>query len=412
MEAVEKAVKEIKGDLDLMLKAAEDRMITGLGIEDLKGQVKNALEQLETVKKESKDYQDQVDAALKGMKRPGAGGKPEGGFKEALEEKFQDLKKGARSGSLLSLKGTQLSTIELAEKAVGDFNAANVSTGSVVFPFAGVQQLPGVQVQPLYDRNIRPYLRQVTTSSPSIVYVEETAKEGGFAPTAMGALKPQIDFDLSMKQANVIKIAGHMRLPEEMIDDIPYLLDYVTTRGVEEYRNAEDDQLLFGDGTSLNLTGLFTAASAFNPGATFKVQDSNYFDVLVAAKTQIRKLNMLATVIWVSPEDWARMRLTKTTTGEYVFPVIPGTNVITIDGTPIIDNTRIPVGQFLVADGRYSQIADRKGLEVRLFDQDRDNAIRNMVTIVIEARLALLHMRPQGLVKGTFSTAVDAITPA
>jgi hypothetical protein len=47
---------------------------------------------------------------------------------------------------------------------------------------------------------------------------------------------------------------------------------------------------------------------------------------------------------------------------------------------------------------------------IRFFDQDRDNAIKNMVTIVIEERLALPIYYTDGLVKGTFSAAITDLT--
>lgn len=408
-----KELLQLKEFINTTVQQEVGRVTEGLKLDDTqKEQLKNALQKAQEIEAKQSNLETQIDEALKNMKRPGPGGAGQKSFKDELGERLESLKQQAGGQSLLAFKNTRNGIIELQEKAVGDFNAANVSAANITYPFAGVDVIPGVTVRPLYDPHIRPYLRQITTSRTSIVYVQETAKEGGFAVTGMGALKPQFDLDLELKQSNVTKIAGHMRLPEEMIDDIPYLLDYVTTRGVEEYRNAEDDQLLFGDGTGLNLAGLFTVASAFAPGSAFKIQDANYFDVLVGAKTQLRKLGLRASIIFVSPEDWAIMRLTKTTTGEYVFPVIPGTNVITIDGTPIVDNNRIPTGQFLVADAQWAQIADRKGVEVRLFEQDRDNAIRNMVTVVIEGRLALPIYRPQAFVKGSFATAVTAITPA
>nr|WP_001966342.1 phage major capsid protein [Vibrio cholerae]EKL10714.1 phage capsid family protein [Vibrio cholerae HC-17A1] len=37
--------------------------------------------------------------------------------------------------------------------------------------------------------------------------------------------------------------------------------------------------------------------------------------------------------------------------------------------------------------------------------EDRDNFVKNMLTILCEERLALAHYRPQALIKGTFPTS-------
>jgi hypothetical protein len=55
-------------------------------------------------------------------------------------------------------------------------------------------------------------------------------------------------------------------------------------------------------------------------------------------------------------------------------------------------------------------VVDRKGTSVRFFDQDQDNAIKNLVTVVIEKRLAMPVYFPGSIIRGAFATAITDLT--
>ena len=399
---LEESVAKLKTDIDSQIDLSVKKSIEGLNIDDQKVALKNLTDEYKDKFEKMQKSVIELDGRIqRGESRKDSPATFHGELSKAITALRPE-------DGISKYRKTPLS-LHIQEKAVGDFNAANISQ-SLVPSFGGVDMRPGV-IAPLFDNHIRPYLPQNTTTKDAIWYPRETGKEGGFAPVAMGATKPQFDLDLVTEQAIVRKIAGYMRIPEEMIEDIPYLLNYITQRGLEEYRNKEDEQLLYGSGSGVNLSGLFTLATAFAAG-TQRVATANNYDVLVVAKQQLRAGNLTPTAIMVNPQDYTGMRLAKGSDGHYIFPVIPGTDRITCDGTVIIDNNRVTIGDFLVADTRSCEIADRKGIEVRLFDQDRDNAIVNMVTIVIEARLALAVFRPTAFIKGTFTAAKAALIAA
>jgi HK97 family phage major capsid protein len=195
-----------------------------------------------------------------------------------------------------------------------------------------------------------------------------------------------------------------MRVPEEMIEDIPYLQSFLTQIGIEEVMLVEDEQILYGNNAGQNLSGLIPNATAFDTGLLATVDAPNEFDILRAARTQGRLAKRRPTVALVNPGDYYNMTSRKDSTNNYLFlgggnGIQPGRNV---DGLTIIDHTIIEPGDWLVLDPRAAAIFDRTGMSVRFYDQDQDNAIKNLITIVIEKRLALPIYYTNGLITGTF----------
>ncbi|WP_028035875.1 phage major capsid protein [Chelativorans sp. J32] len=65
----------------------------------------------------------------------------------------------------------------------------------------------------------------------------------------------------------------------------------------------------------------------------------------------------------------------------------------------------IAQGQFMVGGFVGNTILwQRKGIEVRRSTEDRDNFIANKVTILLEERIQLETLRPEGIVYGPLTT--------
>lgn len=358
--------------------------------------------ELEQTKKELKETRANLDKVIaaqdaliaESQKQQLNGGTPINPLEKALTEK-ESMLKAYKDGNG---KGF---TIQLDRKAVGNFSSATSLTGSY---FVTPQVVPGVILQPYEEVHMRNILPVGQTNSNTIRYVRDNGGEGVPTTVAEGATKPQIDRDLQILDAPVRKIACYMRVPEEMMEDIPYLQSFLSQIGIEEVMLVEDDQVLNGNGVGQNLSGLITNATAFDTGLLAGVTAPNEFDILRAARTQGRLAKRRPTIALVNPGDYYDMTSRKDTTNNYLFlgggnGIQPGRNV---DGLTIIDHTIVDPGEWLVLDPRAAAIFDRTGMSVRFYDQDQDNAIKNLITIVIEKRLALPIYYTNGLITGTF----------
>lgn len=408
---------KLKAEADASAKALIQSEITALKaqlaeIATLKTENETLKGKVTTLETSAAKNQTWIDEQIAKGKEPNTQVKGErlsmkGALGKGLEANKESLAKyKERSGA----KGFE---IHMVEKAGGDISASNTVGTYFITP----DVVPGVVTLPYEEVHLRNILPVGSTNSNVIRYVRDLGGEGGPGMVAQGATKPQIDRDLQIFDANVRKIAVWFRIPEEMIDDIPYLQSFLTQIGLEEVMQYEDTQVLYGDGTGQNLDGLFKNATAFSGTGTASLQDPNEFDVIRAARRQLRNAKLGGPLVaLVSPDSFFDMTSQKDTTNNYLFlgggngigltnPFGPNTG-LNINGIRIEEHTAIQDDDFLVFQPRSAAIFDRTGTTVRFYDQDQDNAIKNLITIVIEKRLALPIYRPAGFIKGTFAAAI------
>jgi HK97 family phage major capsid protein len=324
----------------------------------------------------------------------------------ALEAKKDDLKNyNAKNRQAVSLDEV---------KAVGNMGSGNTTTSGTE-TFAGPAMLGGVGRKPYEITHIRDFVRVVPIGNDSAYGVRDNAGEGGPTAVAMAAAKPQSDRDYVKLIQPVTKIAHYFKIPEEMLADISWLQNEIAAVGVEDLLAKEDDLLLNQAAAAGLFAGLTTAtnSTAFAAPASLAlaIEGANNYDVLVAAWTQLRNLKVGANYALCNPSDYARMILSKATTGEYVFGA-PNVSIPNIFGIPLVPHTAITSDKFLIGDFSKVSIGQRAGISVRFYDQNEDDAIKNMVTIVIEERLTVMADRADRLVYGDFSDGRAALETA
>lgn len=371
----------VKTQLEKSLEAAKDEMYEKAS---------------KLMKEEAQKIRDEQSA--KAATNFGGGGQAKS-FAQEVEEKLTEHKEQLGKGAKFA--------IEMGRKAVGNMGSSASLTGSY---FVAPTVVPGIVAAPYNETHLRNLLSTGTTNSNVIRHLRDNGGEGGPAMVAEAGTKPQMDRDLSIVDANVRKIATYLRVPEEMIEDIPYLTSFLTEIGTEEVLAVEDAQILYGDGTGQNISGLFTNATAFAAGVSV-VATPNEYDVLGASVKQMRVAKRIPSVHLVSPTDYYSMISRKDTSGNYILQgggngIVP----VTAGGVPVVQLNQVATGDFLTLDRRAAQLFFRSNISVRFYEQDQDNAIKNMVTIVIEERLALPIYFTNGLVKGTFTAAITDLT--
>lgn len=274
------------------------------------------------------------------------------------------------------------SSFILDTKAVGNMTEAVNLTGDITRQYANqVYALPSRKV------HMRSLLPIGSLSTGLFTFPYESGGEGDPAAQTQGSAKAQVDFDITMKDAAAQYIAGYVRISRQMLDDIPAMTSFLQARLLEKYLVAEDAQILSGNGTAPNLQGILPVATAATGAATVDVEQ------LVQAIAQLESSNYSATGILVNPSDWAAIMNTKNTNAAYSLPastVVTTDGSVSIAGIPLYKSTAIAVDKFLVGDySMGAQIMQNQGISVQFSEQDSDNFTKNMITVRVEARIAL-----------------------
>ncbi len=313
--------------------------------------------------------------------------------------------------SIESIKGLKSGqTIDLDVKAAGTMTIDNNYTGGTV----GLSSLEGglTRVQ-----RRRSFLRQLVnaagTSSRYVVWIEQANPDPGVAGmTAEGAEKNQTDFDLIERSAEVKKISAFIKVSKEMLADIAFMRGEINNELMELVELKLDEQILLGDGTGSNLTGIDLNATPWAAGSfAGTIPAANYTDVLRVAISQIAQANFEATHILLNPADAAALELTKDQTGAYTYPI----NMVygspkTIYGVPVIENNLITPGEFYVGDMSKDHLRLREEMNIQV-GYVNDDFTKNLITILCEARAVnFVKVNHYGaFVKGDFATAQAAL---
>ncbi|MDE3797605.1 phage major capsid protein [Sinorhizobium meliloti] len=254
---------------------------------------------------------------------------------------------------------------------------------------------------PKRQMTIRSLLTQGRTGSNAIEYARQTVRTNNAAMVSEGVAKPESDYKWDQETANVRTIAHWVHVSRQAMEDAAQLQTEIDSELRYGLALREELQLLKGDGTGQNLEGLVTAATAFVPA--FAVSGATMIDTLRLALLQASLAEYPADGIVLNPTDWARIELTKDGEFRYIFANVMQLAGPQLWGRPVVETQSMDADEFLVGAFRTAAtIYDRMDPEVIASSEDRDNFIKNMITVRAEERLALAIKRPAGLVHGDF----------
>jgi hypothetical protein len=272
-------------------------------------------------------------------------------------------------------------------------------TGSATNP-DGIPELVGVQSAAPTNVNLKgaivdELLTTFNTSLAAYPYTESVPKDGDYAFVAEKGLKPQIDMKIETRYAEPKKVAAHMVVTDEAVQDIPGLQSIATDYLRRKHDLKRQNGILFGDGLGANLKGATVYGRAFVAGAlALSVDTPNFMDVVNAAVTDIYtthnfqdEVPYMANIVMVNPADfYLELVSAKDANGLPLYPSAGLFNRVVMGGITIIPFEDIPAGKIFVADMSKYNVTNYVDYTVRI-GWINDQLITNQFTIVGESRL-------------------------
>jgi len=311
--------------------------------------------------------------------------------------------KGTLTSPLINLHGDQAERFQI--KAYDPATLSDLGTDAIIME----QRDPEiVRYEEPEILTIRDMLNVVPATSDSIKFVRHTATgraaesqwDTEASPAqSRGGPKPYLTITAVADTVTVETIAVLSKVTEQDVDDAPRLIAMINGEMRLDVRVEEERQLVYGDGATGNLEGLFEQGVE-DYEFDRAVSGDTLIDTIRKMKTDLRKRRVLPNGLLIDPLDWENVELTKSTSDEhYIWAVVTDARgpriwsmrVVESDAmtNPDTGERRMILGDFV----RGATLYDRHDVRLAVGYVDDDFA-RNLRTLRAEERIALAVKRP------------------
>ena len=337
------------------------------------------------------------------------------GARVTASEAYKQLKD---SGMLTSTG--KLGNIRLGEMMDREEFAASLQASVIVTDEAGDSTVRPF-IEPRHRGFVEPRYRPLLildmitvgqTDSDSIDYVVETGytNNAAFVPEAQidgavpdpdtentAGVKPQSTLTFEKKDEAIKTLAHWVASTKKSLADVARLRSIIDNRLRRGLADVIEDQIIAGDGTGENLTGILNT-----PGIQHQELTAPLMESIHRAITKLRLAYFEPTAVGINPLDWEGIRLMRDDsgasagTGGYLFGPPSQAGATTIWGLPPAIGPQFPESNPLVGDYRVAEFYVREGVQVLASDSHADFFVRNLVAILAEMRGGLIVPQPEG----------------
>lgn len=377
-----------------------------MNIEDVKGAldahgkaIDSAIEKYEGQMKEQGKASDEIRSEVKALAAK---------FEDEVRDLAQKMDKaGGETVIALSAGAEFVKSEQFKQLARGDIQRARIEVKNTVvsgnttsFP----DQRPGIIPGNFEPVTIRQVIPSIPVTSNMVNSLRELSWTNDASEVVQGTAKPESDITFEQYNVPITTVAHFIKVSNQLLADAPAVASYIDTRLRDGLAQRVDRQLLLGDGTAPNLSGLtdvgnFTAFSA--------ASGANLVESINRAKYALWATGNAPDTVIVNPADWSVMELARESSGSgtYLYGA-PGTFAGTSPfGVQIVMSNHMPAGSFLIGDLRGSTVIyARQGAVVEMGYVNADFTL-NLVTIRAEERLGLGVDRPAAILYGDITAS-------
>lgn len=383
IEKILRAVEGVERNLEAMSqKAAEEAKANGKASED----TQRAIDNIGVTQRELADRLVQLE-------------------QRGLADK--DAEKADESWGAQVVKSKALEGFQRGETAKCRIEVKNTLTGSdtTVAP----DRKPGIVPGASPILTLEAFLPSLSTSSNAIEFTKEASFTNSAAEAAEGAAKAESALTWSLVNMPVSTVAHWIKISKQLAADNTALAAYVNQRMVYGVNRRVETQLVAGDGTAPNISGILDSGNFTAHGYADAALGST-LKKLVLIRKMIADLHVAgyaADAILLNPADWALIELDLLVATSTVIPFkYDEAGTPRLWGLPVIQSVGMTADQVAVgAFGQAYTVYKRDGVVVELSDSDSDNFTKNLVTIRAERRLALATEVPAAVRAGDLTPA-------
>ena len=257
------------------------------------------------------------------------------------------------------------------------------------------------------DRSIAPQPRRTaaadffttaTISGNAVTYFKQGAFEtnSGIGTTAQNAKKPQASTSFTGTTLALSKIAAWIKETDEIIVDAPFLASEVQNTLVYQIGKAEDSHIVNAIGSTVGI-----GAETYD-GTTVTFADGILASILKVKSDAAYD----ASVVILNPSDVYTLLTAKDSNKQYYgggyFSGAYGNGAYgvpsSIWGVQIFASSAVTQGSALICAKEAVKIWKKGGIDVKIYEQNEDDALYNRVTLLGEERLACAVVDLKGVV--------------
>ncbi|MCV7573629.1 phage major capsid protein, partial [Micrococcus luteus] len=325
------------------------------------------------------------------------------GLEVVSSPQFKSMMKGFTNsdGTVRIPDRTQVKSDPIRVKSLFT-GASGTSAGAFVTP----EQTGIIEMLGRRPLTIRDLISVRRTGSDTLEYVRQTAHTNAAKPVpeaqsaapidgttvtnVIGGLKPEGSWAFERVSTSVKTIAEWVPVTKRALADAAQLEDLIRDELSKDIAEAEEAQILTGDGVGENLTGILSTSG---------IQSQDFdTDVFVSVRKAITKARTVGRVVpnavLMNPLDVETVDLARETGGRFygAGPFTMGPR--TLWSLPIVESETIAAGTAVVGDFSKAVLWDREDTTVTFSDSHADFFVRNLVAVLAEERVAFGVTRP------------------
>jgi HK97 family phage major capsid protein len=385
MTAVMKGLDGIEAKLKAMSDKAEGEMAT-LG--KVSADTKTALDNIGT---EQRVFAERLlKLEQKGVAQPGADAPDSWGQQFVKAASYADFAAGRAQRLRVEVKNTVTNTV------------GNTFT----------DRKPGVVSGAFRNLSIESLLNTLPTSSNAVDYVRENVFTNAAAETAEGGVKPESSLTTTLVTEPVATVAHWIKISRQLAMDNAALAAYIDLRMRYGVNLRVENQLINGNGTAPNISGMSKAGNFTAHGYTAANLTTRFgasytrIDMIRAIIADCAANDYPAEAILLNPVDWANIEAIKDSQGRYIVGDPAAGAAPRLWGLPVAASNAVTADTVFVANlSQAATLYNREGLVVDMSESDSDNFTKNLVTIRAERRCMLAVERPAAIRYGDLTPA-------